>query len=77
MKKQKLLQLAKIQARRMSVMTESEATSISGKQSKIRMGSRVRLLVQSLKVPKKLNLVLEPLGGAGVKDKAENGVVNW
>lgn len=33
-------------------------------------------MVQSLKVPKKLNLVLGPLGGAEVKDKAGNGVVN-
>lgn len=32
-------------------------------------------MVHSLKVLKKLNLVLGPLGGARVKDKAGNGVV--
>lgn len=77
MQKQKLLQLDKIQAGPTSVMTESEATNIVQKQSKIIMGSRAGLLVQSPKVPKKLNLVLGPQGGAGVKDKTGNGVVSW
>lgn len=60
----------------MSVTTESEANSIARKQSKVKLGTTVGLLVQSLKVSKKLNLALGPLGGARVKDKTGNGVVN-